>query len=70
MTVPGGQEIKDCLKSMLDILPDSLLFVNPVRNHVLVSEALLIPVDRTVVLRSVAGRRPKVGYLSKILVTF
>jgi 5-methyltetrahydropteroyltriglutamate--homocysteine methyltransferase len=27
--VPGGQEIKDRLKSMLDILPDSLLFVNP-----------------------------------------
>lgn len=29
--VPGSQEIKDRLKSMLDILPDSLLFVNPVR---------------------------------------
>ncbi|PPQ77671.1 hypothetical protein CVT25_011106 [Psilocybe cyanescens] len=27
--VPGSQEIKDRLKSMLDILPDSLLFVNP-----------------------------------------
>ncbi|KAG5648955.1 hypothetical protein DXG03_000304 [Asterophora parasitica] len=27
--VPGAQEIKDRLKSMLDILPDSLLFVNP-----------------------------------------
>jgi len=27
--VPGGQEIKDRLKSMLDILPQSLLFVNP-----------------------------------------
>ncbi|KAJ3515451.1 hypothetical protein NLJ89_g1748 [Agrocybe chaxingu] len=27
--VPGGQEIKDRLKSMLEILPDSLLFVNP-----------------------------------------
>ncbi|KAH6915338.1 5-methyltetrahydropteroyltriglutamate-homocysteine S-methyltransferase [Coprinopsis sp. MPI-PUGE-AT-0042] len=27
--VPGGQEIKDRLKAMLDILPDSLLFVNP-----------------------------------------
>ncbi|KAJ7068384.1 cobalamin-independent synthase [Mycena amicta] len=27
--VPGDQEIKDRLKSMLDILPDSLLFVNP-----------------------------------------
>ncbi|KAL0949444.1 hypothetical protein HGRIS_009499 [Hohenbuehelia grisea] len=27
--VPGEQEIKDRLKSMLDILPDSLLFVNP-----------------------------------------
>jgi 5-methyltetrahydropteroyltriglutamate--homocysteine methyltransferase len=29
--VPGDQEIKDRLKAMLDILPDSLLFVNPVR---------------------------------------
>ncbi|KAI0268389.1 cobalamin-independent methionine synthase [Gloeopeniophorella convolvens] len=27
--VPGDQEIRDRLKSMLDILPDSLLFVNP-----------------------------------------
>ncbi|KAF8812550.1 cobalamin-independent methionine synthase [Phlegmacium glaucopus] len=27
--VPGGQEIKDRLKSMLEILPESLLFVNP-----------------------------------------
>ncbi|KAK0468222.1 cobalamin-independent synthase [Desarmillaria tabescens] len=27
--VPGDQEIKDRLKAMLDILPDSLLFVNP-----------------------------------------
>ncbi|KAF5322237.1 hypothetical protein D9619_000828 [Psilocybe cf. subviscida] len=27
--VPGAQEIKDRLKAMLDILPDSLLFVNP-----------------------------------------
>ena len=35
--VPGGQEIKDRLKSMLDILPDSLLFVNPVRTLTLLS---------------------------------
>jgi len=28
--VPGSQEIKDRIKSMLDILPESLLFVNPV----------------------------------------
>ncbi|PPR07195.1 hypothetical protein CVT26_012626 [Gymnopilus dilepis] len=27
--VPGSQEIKDRLKAMLEILPDSLLFVNP-----------------------------------------
>ncbi|KAF8914012.1 cobalamin-independent synthase [Gymnopilus junonius] len=27
--VPSGQEIKDRLKAMLEILPDSLLFVNP-----------------------------------------
>ncbi|KAG5342512.1 putative 5-methyltetrahydropteroyltriglutamate--homocysteine methyltransferase [Termitomyces sp. J132] len=27
--VPGEQEIKDRIKAMLDILPDSLLFVNP-----------------------------------------
>ncbi|KAG6880390.1 hypothetical protein C0992_007801 [Termitomyces sp. T32_za158] len=27
--VPGEQEIKDRVKAMLDILPDSLLFVNP-----------------------------------------
>ncbi|KAJ3488362.1 hypothetical protein NLI96_g2877 [Meripilus lineatus] len=27
--VPGEQEIKDRVKSMLDILPDSLLFINP-----------------------------------------
>jgi 5-methyltetrahydropteroyltriglutamate--homocysteine methyltransferase len=29
--VPGDQEIRDRLKAMLDILPDSLLVVNPVR---------------------------------------
>ncbi len=29
--VPGDQEIRDRLKAMLEILPDSLLFVNPVR---------------------------------------
>ena len=29
--VPGEQEIRDRLKAMLDILPGSLLFVNPVR---------------------------------------
>lgn len=28
--VPGEQEIKDRLAAMLGILPDSLLFVNPV----------------------------------------
>jgi len=27
--VPGDQEIRDRLKAMLDILPDSLLFINP-----------------------------------------
>lgn len=31
--VPGDQEIRDRLKAMLDILPDALLFVNPVRHH-------------------------------------
>jgi 5-methyltetrahydropteroyltriglutamate--homocysteine methyltransferase len=30
--VPGDQEIRDRLKAMLDILPDALLFVNPVRH--------------------------------------
>jgi 5-methyltetrahydropteroyltriglutamate--homocysteine methyltransferase len=29
--VPGDQEIRDRIKAMLEILPDSLLFVNPVR---------------------------------------
>jgi 5-methyltetrahydropteroyltriglutamate--homocysteine methyltransferase len=29
--VPGDQEIRDRLKAMLEILPNSLLFVNPVR---------------------------------------
>ena len=29
--VPGDQEIKDRLQAMREILPDSLLFVNPVR---------------------------------------
>jgi 5-methyltetrahydropteroyltriglutamate--homocysteine methyltransferase len=29
--VPGDQEIRDRLKAMLEFLPDSLLFVNPVR---------------------------------------
>lgn len=28
--VPGEQEIKDRVKDMLTILPDTLLFVNPV----------------------------------------
>ena len=30
--VPSEQEIKDRLKDMLGILPESLLFVNPVRH--------------------------------------
>jgi 5-methyltetrahydropteroyltriglutamate--homocysteine methyltransferase len=29
LRVPSSQEIKDCLKEMLTILPDSLLVVNP-----------------------------------------
>lgn len=33
--VPGEQEIKDRVKSMLDILPDSLLFINPVSDSCL-----------------------------------
>lgn len=35
--VPGDQEIRDRIKAMLEILPDSLLFVNPVRFHSLVT---------------------------------
>jgi hypothetical protein len=31
--VPGDQEIKDRLQAMLSILPDSLVFVNPVRDR-------------------------------------
>ena len=31
--VPHEQEIKDRLKSMLDILPSALLFVNPVSEY-------------------------------------
>lgn len=34
--VPGDQEIRDRLKAMLEFLPDSLLFVNPVRLNSLV----------------------------------
>lgn len=36
--VPGDQEIRDRLKAMLDILPDSLLVVNPVRFSFLMIE--------------------------------
>jgi len=32
--VPGDQEIRDRIRAMLEILPDSLLFVNPVRDFV------------------------------------
>ena len=35
--VPGDQEIRDRLKAMLEFLPDSLLFVNPVRFNSLVT---------------------------------
>lgn len=31
--VPSDQEIRDRLKAMLDILPDALLFINPVRHR-------------------------------------
>lgn len=57
--VPGEQEIKDRLKAMLGILPDSLLFVNPVSIWVLVLVMLHsnVFVYRTVVSRLVAGRR-------------
>jgi 5-methyltetrahydropteroyltriglutamate--homocysteine methyltransferase len=39
--VPGDQEIRDRVKAMLEILPDALLFINPVRIAPLVT-ALLV----------------------------
>jgi 5-methyltetrahydropteroyltriglutamate--homocysteine methyltransferase len=58
--VPGEQEIRDRVASMVGILPDSLLFVNPVcRNIILLMRSLLTTLPRTVVLRPVAGRRPR-----------
>jgi len=44
--VPGSQEIKDRLASMLAILPDSLLFVNPVR---IGSRSCLLEVKRLLI---------------------
>ena len=38
--VPGDQEIRDRIKAMLEILPDSLLFVNPVRFNSLATVVL------------------------------
>ena len=44
--VPGEKEIKDRLKSMLEILPESLLFVNPVclREFALAVPSYLLPI--------------------------
>jgi 5-methyltetrahydropteroyltriglutamate--homocysteine methyltransferase len=56
--VPGDQEIRDRLKAMLDILPDSLLIVNPVRFFSLMIVLFsLAPFFRIAGLRPVAGRR-------------
>lgn len=58
--VPGEQEIKDRVKSMLDILPDSLLFINPVRVTGCSNTLSLISlVLRIVVSRPVDGRRQR-----------
>ena len=61
--VPGEQEIKNRLKSMLDILPDSLLFVNPVSENFPVDEYdwSFISLNRIVVSRLVVGKRQKVS---------
>jgi 5-methyltetrahydropteroyltriglutamate--homocysteine methyltransferase len=56
--VPGDQEIRDRLKAMLDILPDSLLVVNPVRfSSLMIVLFSLAPFFRIAGLRPVAGRR-------------
>lgn len=56
--VPGDQEIRDRLKAMLDILPDSLLVVNPVRfSSLIIVLFSLAPFLRIAGLRPVAGRR-------------
>jgi len=56
--VPGDQEIRDRLKAMLDILPDSLLVVNPVRfSSLIIVPFSLAPFLRIAGLRPVAGRR-------------
>jgi len=45
--VPGDQEIKDRLKAMREILPDSLLFVNPVRcNQLWIGSSCLLWLHR------------------------
>jgi len=56
--VPGEQEIKDRLKAMLEILPDHLLFVNPVCT---LSDGLsmILIFSRIVVSKLVAGKRLK-----------
>jgi len=56
--VPGDQEIRDRLKAMLDILPDSLLVVNPVRfSFLMIVLFSLAPFFRIAGSRPVAGRR-------------
>jgi 5-methyltetrahydropteroyltriglutamate--homocysteine methyltransferase len=58
--VPGDQEIRDRIKAMLEILPDSLLFVNPVRYRSWWACELLISFPfRIAGSRPVAGRRPR-----------
>jgi 5-methyltetrahydropteroyltriglutamate--homocysteine methyltransferase len=59
--VPSEQEIKDRLQAMREILPDSLLFVNPVRFYCCYDYRGVLPrFHRIVGSRLVAGKRLKV----------
>ena len=59
--VPGEQEIKDRIAAMLEILPENLLVINPVRSlHFSVYRYVITDfASRTAVSRPVAGRRPR-----------
>lgn len=61
--VPGDQEIRDRLQAMREILPDALLFVNPVRCLLLICCCGILPrLNRIVGSRLVAGKRLKVRF--------
>jgi hypothetical protein len=70
--VPSEQEIKDRIKAMLELLPEDLLFINPVSDMIDSTSSMTQPLRsfRTVVLRHVVGRRQKVCFVLCMFVIF